>query len=128
MPDYVISDIEVARTAQGDLKNLGKTVEDKDFWGLVKALPSMIVQEGVLQTLAFLKGKKEGKYHKIFNAINGFSKNKLGVNDNNFNLIEYLLDHSIKLEQYIYLEEQILQYVIWYKRIGLALYAPEECK
>jgi len=128
MADHVVPDIKIAKEVKNALGTLGSATEDKDFWGFIKSLPSMIVQEGILQSLAFMKAKKDSKYRKVFNAFNSYARGLLNVPDNNFNLINYLIDHSIELEKYMYLENQMLQYAMWFKRIGLALYAPENCK
>ncbi|MHB2148303.1 type III-B CRISPR module-associated protein Cmr5 [Calditrichota bacterium LG25] len=128
MANYVVPDIKIAKEVKNALGTLGSATEDKDFWGFVKGLPSMIVQEGILQSLAFMKAKKDKKYHQVFNAFNSYAGDLLNIRDNNFNLIKYLIDQSIELEKYMYLENQMLQYAMWFKRIGLALYAPEDCK
>lgn len=128
MPDYIVPDIKIAKVVKNALGTLGSATEDKDFWGFVKGLPSMIVQEGLLQSLAFMKAKKDSKYHQVFNAFNSYAGDLLNIRRNDFNLIKYLIDHSMELEKYIYLENQMLQYAMWFKRIGLALFAPESCK
>jgi len=128
MSEYIVPDIKIAKKVKNALGTLGSAREDKDFWGFVKGLPSMIVQEGILQSLAFMRAKKDQKYHKVFSAFNAYAKDILNIRDGNFDLVNYLIDQSIELEKYMYLENQMLQYAIWFKRIGLALYAPENCK
>ncbi len=122
-------EIAVARAVKSALDSLDDVEKDKNFWGFVKGWPSMMVRDGMLQTLSFIlskaKDSEEGKkYQELFNAINNYSREILQLNENDSrNIIEYMIEESLALEKYLYIENQLLNYVIWFKRIGLALKA-----
>lgn len=112
-------EIEVAKEVNEALSIIGK-VPEKDFWGFVKGLPSMIIQSGLPHTLAFIRSKEGDKYKAIYNAFNKYGK-QISQADDDF--LKYLISNdNIDLEKYLYYQSQILQFAIWFKRIGLAIY------
>ncbi|MFQ5753770.1 MAG: type III-B CRISPR module-associated protein Cmr5 [bacterium] len=125
--NYTIPEIKIAQRATEVLEPIRNEIEkEKDFWGFIKGLPSMIVQDGLVQTLTFIKAKsdekKKDKYFKIYRAFETYGKD-LFNGEENFNLIRYLIQESIELEHYLYCQDRMLQFAIWLKRLGLALYA-----
>ena len=129
MSEYIMPEVSLAHEAKEALqKEMGNFFGEQELWGFLKGLPSMIVQEGLLQTLAFLRSKDEKKYHKaVYRAIENYASHFLG-NGGEFDLINHLISQSFEVKKYIYIENRILEFTIWIKRIGLALYAPEEFK
>lgn len=78
MSQFIHTDVALAKRVYDAFNNIGDVRKEKDFWGFVKGLPSMVVQDGLLQTLSFMKAKaddkKKDKYHKVFTAFENYGK------------------------------------------------------
>lgn len=96
------------------------SVKDKNFEskyaGLVKRLPAMIVHNGLVTTVAFLKAKaKEGNEHEVLlSQLSEYIGEKLGEEENN--LMEFLQNAS--LEAYLFISQEAIAFSTWLKRIA----------
>lgn len=118
-------EIRIAQKAKEKLR----TVEvDEDLKNFLKGLPSMILQNGLIQTLAFIKGKpeKETQYHKLYNIIDEFFREYFQCPDGNdlpnVEILDYLVDHLTDIKYYTFYQKGILSFSIWLKRFALAFY------
>jgi CRISPR type III-B/RAMP module-associated protein Cmr5 len=135
MENYLRTEILIAQDVKRELDLLVNDIEIKDekFWNFVEGLPTMLVQNGLVQTFAFIKSKAkrdDGNYGKVYNAFQNYVK-KLAKKetDTTFDMLKFLIDGTHQLEIYLYYQQQVLQFAIWFKRLGLALYAPRAaCK
>ena len=97
-------------------------VKDSNIEGkyasLAKKLPAMIVQNGLVTTIAFLKAKaKEGNEHGILlSQLCEYMDEKLGRTGTGRTLITYLQD--ISLEEYLYISQEAIAFATWLKRIA----------
>ena len=121
MENIILPEAQLAQKAKAAV---GQVMADADaeFWSFVKGLPSMIVQNGLIQTLAFLKSKEEPKYKKIYDALNEYIEDLVGSDfDGELDILTFLIDEMHDIRRYMYYQEQALKFSIWFKRIGLAL-------
>ena len=71
-----------------DSKNIEASVKDK-YASNVKRLPALIITNGLIPTLAFLKSKEEIK--PLYDTMNEWLKEKGFNNNNDDDALEYLL-------------------------------------
>ncbi len=99
---------------------------DTDFKNFLKGLPSMIVQNGLIQTLAFIKGKSEERYKKLYSILDEFFRDYFltpeGAELPNSDILEYLVDNLNDIRYYTFYQKGMLSFTIWLKRFALALY------
>lgn len=128
MENYLRTEILIARDVKRELDSLDN-IKDEKFWNFVEGLPTMLVQNGLVQTFAFIKSKakeNDEKYGKVYNAFQSYVKKLTGKEaDTSFDMLKFLIDNTHQLEIYLYYQQQVLLFAIWFKRLGLALYAPQ---
>lgn len=87
-----------------------------EFKNYLKGLPSDISQTGLLQTVAFIKGKNDSKYEKLYGLLNSFFQEYF----HGHNLIQSLLDLN-DMQIYRHYQNGFITYAAWLKRLVLAL-------
>jgi CRISPR-associated protein Cmr5 len=100
-------------------------VKNEDFaskyLAYAKKLPSMIIYNGLLTTVAFAKtkakkGSTEGKaWEKLLEHIGEFLRNE-GINLGGKDLIEFLSEREV--QEYRFITKRVLDFSLWLKRIA----------
>jgi len=100
-------------------------VKNEDFaskyLAYAKKLPSMIIYNGLLTTVAFAKTKAkkasiEGKaWEKLLEHLKEFLRRE-GINQDNKDLIEFLSE--LEVQEYRYITKRVLDFSLWLKRIA----------
>jgi len=85
--------------------------ERKDFEQLSKSVPTMILQNGLGQVVAFLKAKNEPKHNMIYDVLNKWLKSMGKIEKD-------LLVELNKMDSHNYIAVQIesLRFLEWVKR------------
>jgi len=120
-------ELTIARKAKQALKKIAEKDEiSKEFKSYLQGLPSNIIQNGLVQTIAFIGGKteKDKKYKYLYDSINTFFNEYFNVNTGS-DLLSYLTDNLQNLSTYVYYQKGILSFSVWLKRYAMALY-PEK--
>ena len=105
-------ELKIAQIAK---RHLPDTV-DEEIKSYLKGLPSDISQNGLLQTMTFIKGKGEGKYAILYNIFDEFFHEHF----ENRPLLTTLLSLD-DMQKYHFYQRGFLAYAIWLKRLVLAL-------
>jgi CRISPR-associated protein, Cmr5 family len=98
-----------------------KEVKGKDFasryLAYARKLPSMIIYNGLLTTVAFAKAKakKEDAWDKLLGHLKEFLRRE-GINQDNKDLIEFL--SKLEVQEYRYITKRVLDFSLWLKRIA----------
>jgi len=98
-----------------------KEVKDKEFaskyLAYARKLPSMIIYNGLLTTLAFAKAKakKEDAWEKLLEHLKEFLRRE-GINQDNKDLIEFLSKREV--QEYRFITKRVLDFSLWLKRIA----------
>jgi len=100
-------------------------VKNEDFaskyLAYAKKLPSMIIYNGLLTTVAFAKTKArkastEGKaWEKLLEHLKEFLRRE-GINKDNEDLIEFL--SKLEVQEYRFITKKVLDFSLWLKRIA----------
>ena len=100
-------------------------VKNEDFaskyLAYAKKLPSMIIYNGLLTTVAFAKTKAkkasiEGKaWEKLLEHLKEFLRRE-GINQDNKDLIEFLSE--LEVQEYRFITKRVLDFSLWLKRIA----------
>jgi len=100
-------------------------VKNEDFaskyLAYAKKLPSMIIYNGLLTTVAFAKTKAkkasiEGKaWKKLLEHIEEFLRNE-GINLGGKDLIKFLSE--LEVQEYRFITKRVLDFSLWLKRIA----------
>jgi CRISPR-associated protein Cmr5 len=100
-------------------------VKNEDFaskyLAYAKKLPSMIIYNGLLTTVAFAKTKAkkasiEGKaWKKLLEHIEEFLRNE-GINLDGKDLIKFLSEREV--QEYRFITKRVLDFSLWLKRIA----------
>ncbi|GAB4544708.1 MAG: hypothetical protein Fur0020_13950 [Thermodesulfovibrionia bacterium] len=103
---------EVVLPLMTKMREKGITEELKNF---LKGLPSMIRQNGLGQTIAFLRTKEDKKEIAdiLANVLMGNGKNSK-------DLINGILNSDVK--RYIIMQREAIEYAGWIKRFAIAFY------
>jgi len=94
----------------------------KDYRSYVKKIPSMILSNGLGQTLAFIKSKaKNGNaYDFIYNQITDYMKSehttRIKMPDNENELVEWVI--RMDSTTYRYITQEILAFFNWLRRFA----------
>ncbi len=108
---------ELAQLAYGCVKE----VKDKEFaskyLAYARKLPSMIIYNGLLTTVAFAKAKakKEDAWEKLLEHLKEFLRRE-GINQDNKDLIEFLSKREV--QEYRFITKRVLDFSLWLKRIA----------
>jgi CRISPR-associated protein Cmr5 len=115
---------KVQRLAQLAYECVGG-VKNEDFaskyLAYAKKLPSMIIYNGLLTTVAFAKTKAkkasiEGKaWKKLLEHIEEFLRNE-GINLDGKDLIKFLSEREV--QEYRFITKRVLDFSLWLKRIA----------
>lgn len=98
------------------LKAKGK--KDKELKSLARSAPASIQSNGLGQTLAFWKARKEEHHLALYHALSGWLKKQLHI-DENRDLLEWIATTADSL-QYRQATAEALAYLNWYKRFAEA--------
>jgi len=96
-------------------------VKNEDFaskyLAYAKKLPSMIIYNGLLTTVAFAKAKakKEDAWEKLLEHLKEFLRRE-GINQDNKDLIEFLSE--LEVQEYRFITKRVLDFSLWLKRIA----------
>uniref|UniRef100_A0A7C4PHX0 CRISPR type III-B/RAMP module-associated protein Cmr5 n=1 Tax=Anaerolinea thermolimosa TaxID=229919 RepID=A0A7C4PHX0_9CHLR len=108
---------ERAAHAYEAVKN-AKGKKDKELKSLARSAPASIQSNGLGQTLAFWKAKKEEHHLALYNALSGWLKKQLPLT-NDLDLLEWIATTATSL-QYRQATAEALAYLNWYKRFAEA--------
>lgn len=89
----------------------------KEFRSVASSLPADIQSNGLGQTVAFLEAKGKEEHKAVFNAVTGWIKTWLKINDKDF--IEWLMLKATT-EQYRHATSEAIAFAIWMKRFAEA--------
>ncbi|MFZ8860063.1 MAG: type III-B CRISPR module-associated protein Cmr5 [Thermocrinis sp.] len=98
-----------------------KEVKGKEFaskyLSYARKLPSMIIYNGLLTTVAFAKtkAKKEDAWEKLLEHLKEFLRRE-GINQGNKDLIEFLSEREV--QEYRFITKRVLDFSLWLKRIA----------
>ena len=94
----------------------GKDFASK-YLSYAKKLPSMIIYNGLLATVAFAKAKakKEDAWEKLLEHLKEFLRRE-GMNQDNKDLIEFLSE--LEVQEYRFITKRVLDFSLWLKRIA----------
>ena len=98
-----------------------KEVKGKEFaskyLSYARKLPSMIIYNGLLTTVAFAKtkAKKEDAWEKLLEHLKEFLRRE-GINQDNKDLIEFLSEREV--QEYRFITKRVLDFSLWLKRIA----------
>ncbi|WP_299025183.1 type III-B CRISPR module-associated protein Cmr5 [uncultured Thermanaerothrix sp.] len=95
-----------------------KGKKDKELRSLARSAPASIQSNGLGQTLAFWKAKKEEHHRALYHALSGWLKKQLHI-DENHDLLEWIATTATSL-QYRQATAEALAYLNWYKRFAEA--------
>jgi|YNPMSStandDraft_1061717.scaffolds.fasta_scaffold52963_2 CRISPR-associated protein Cmr5 len=95
-----------------DSKNIEASVKDK-YASNVKRLPALIITNGLIPTLAFLKSKEEIK--PLYDTMNEWLKEKGFSNNNDDDALEYLLTCDFSILRLATMEA--IAFANWLKRM-----------
>jgi CRISPR-associated protein Cmr5 len=102
-----------AKHAIGYISGLDKN--DSDTRTLARSLPTMIQNNGICATVAFLKAKGKAHHNKLYeNLENWIEKQELLVD--NKGLLSTLVNAS--REEYRMISKEMLAYAVWVKRFA----------
>jgi CRISPR-associated protein Cmr5 len=110
---------ERAAHAYAAVKN-EKGKKDKELKSLARSAPASIQSNGLGQTLAFWKARKEKEEHHLalYHALSGWLKKQLSLKDDR-DLLEWIATEATSL-QYRQATAEALAYLNWYKRFAEA--------
>jgi CRISPR type III-B/RAMP module-associated protein Cmr5 len=111
------NELRIAREAKKQIDILGIDNNDLEFVNFLKGLPSNIMQNGLLQTFVFVKGKKDEKFKKLFGIMQTFYYDYLSAGSGELLTSLTELDN---IEQYIYYQNTFIAFSVWLKRFALA--------
>ena len=115
---------QIAKIAKDHINELGNLTgkDGEEFANFLKGFPTSIMQNGLLQTILFVKGKKSNqphnpnKYDNLFDLLQNFFNQKLADGE----LLNVLPDLE-NMETYLFYQTSFLVYASWLKRFCLAL-------
>jgi len=108
----------IARRARQAVDGLiGENSKKDEIVTHLESLPTFILQNGLLQTVAFLQGKG-GLEGDICNALNQF----LFPPEGRSALLSYLTTDLHDSREYVRLQSLAIEYAVWMKRIAVAVY------
>lgn len=99
-------------------KAKGEKEKEKELRSLARSAPASIQSVGLGQTLAFWKAKKEEHHLALYNALSGWLKEQLGIEESR-DLLEWIATTADSL-QYRQATAEALAYLNWYKRFAEA--------
>jgi len=102
----------------------------KNYRSYVKKIPTMILSNGLGQTLAFIKSKskKENAYKLIYEQLTEYMRSpyttRMQMPEDKKELIDWVI--SCDSEKYRYITQEILAFLNWLKRFAEGLIEEEE--
>jgi CRISPR-associated protein Cmr5 len=102
----------------------------KNYRSYVKKIPTMILSNGLGQTLAFIKSKskKENAYKLIYEQLTEYMRSpyptRIQMPEDKKELIDWVI--SCDSEKYRYITQEILAFLNWLKRFAEGLIEEEE--
>jgi CRISPR-associated protein Cmr5 len=102
----------------------------KNYRSYVKKIPTMILSNGLGQTLAFIKSKSEkgNAYKLIYEQLTEYIRNpyttRIQMPEDKKELVEWVI--SCGSEKYRYITQEILAFLNWLKRFAEGLIEEEE--
>ncbi|WP_353686778.1 type III-B CRISPR module-associated protein Cmr5 [Thermodesulfovibrio sp. 3462-1] len=115
---------EAKQTFQGESK------KQKEYKSYVKKIPSMVLSNGLGQTLAFVKAKskKENAYDLIYKQLTEYMKSnhttRISMQQSEADLVKWVI--SCNSQDYRYITQEILAFLQWLKRFAEGLIEEEE--
>ncbi len=96
-------------------KDFNSEKKSKEYKVLVKGFPSMIVNNGLGQALAFLKAKGKDHHSALYKNIDDWFKNPASpITINNTDILKHIIN-STSLD-YRYITEEALLLINWFKK------------
>lgn len=96
------------------LELLSKIPQDGDrdkFSQFCKSFPTMVLKNGLGQSLAFIKSKKDKKYESMYATLNSWLINMKLIKDDTFREI-----HTIDSRKYMLIQTESIRFLEWIKR------------
>ncbi len=106
-----------AHSAYIDIKEVISKNYESDYRSLVRGFASMILKNGLGQSLAFLKAKKEEHHNKLYEHLNKWIKVHFNM-QNNFDLLTDIREGSSY--KYRLYSKEILYFLIWLRKFAEA--------
>lgn len=103
---------EMASLAYNCIKKIKSESFKKDYKSLVRRLPAMISNNGLLTTVAFLKSKGKKQHEVVLDHLSKW----LMKDNKEEDLLNFLL--GSKFSDYMYYTKQAIKFSIWLKRIA----------
>jgi CRISPR-associated protein, Cmr5 family len=110
---------ECVKEVKDEAKKMDKKGKDfaSRYLAYARKLPSMIIYNGLLTTIAFAKtkAKKEYAWGKLLEHLEKFLR-KEGIKQDNKDLIEFLSEREV--QEYRFITKRVLDFSLWLKRIA----------
>ncbi len=103
---------KMANLAYECVKDVKNESFKKDYKSLVRRIPAMISNNGLLTTVAFLNSKGKGHHKAVLNHLSKW----LQYENNKKDLLNFLLD--CEFSDYMYYTKEAIKFSIWLKRIA----------
>ena len=104
-------------------KRLEDSRVNDDYVNLTKGAPALIMSNGLMQTLAFLKSKDKEHHKRLLGDISSWLADEnsgVGMCNSNFNSIMNWL-HNSKSEEFMRATEETLEYLRWLRQYASAV-------
>jgi CRISPR-associated protein Cmr5 len=104
--------------------------KQKEYKSYTRKIPTMILSNGLGQTLAFVKAKSEkgNAYDLIYSQLTEYMKSshtaRIQMRQNENDLVEWVI--SCDSSEYRYITQEILAFLNWLKRFAEGLIEVEE--
>jgi CRISPR-associated protein Cmr5 len=94
--------------------------DSKKYKSYAKKIPSMILSNGLGQTLAFIKSKREKAYEFLYSQLTGYMKSentvRIPMPKEEEDLTRWVI--SCNSSKYRYISQEILAFLGWLKRFA----------
>lgn len=105
-------------------------IEIKEYRSYARKIPTMILTNGLGQTLAFIrsKGKKEEAYKRLYEQITNYLKSenttRIRMPDSENDLMRWVVSQDSL--QYRYITQEVIAFLNWLKRFAEGMPVKEE--
>jgi len=86
--------------------------ERKEFTQFCKSFPTMVLKNGLGQSLAFIRSKHEKRYEIMYDTLNAWLVKELKLDGKD----TFLKIHEMDAKQYMQAQTESLRFLEWVKR------------
>jgi len=91
----------------------------KDYKNLAKSAPALVVSNGLMQTLAFFKGKKDAQYKKLMDqVVKWVCEQVYGNQCKGFNALMQKMTEETDVSKYMLATEESLEILKWIRHFA----------